>query len=200
MSIGLIVLIGLVALVGIWSVVVFNRLVRGRNGMNNAFAQIDVQIKRRHDLIPNLVNTAKGYLQHERQTLEAVTMARQRASEARTAASAPGRQGRTELLESLDRAEAGLNAALGKFALVVEAYPELKADQTIMQLSEELTSTENRIGFSRQAFNDVVNGYNDLIGQFPDSLVATACGFVAAGQLRSTANASERAPVIVQLS
>ena len=177
MSNGLLVLLGLTALVGIWSVVVFNRLVRSRNQMNNAFAQIDVQLKRRHDLIPNLVNTAKGYLQLERQTLEAVTLARQRAC-----------------------AAAGLNAALGKFALVVEAYPELKADQTIMQLSEELTSTENRISFSRQAFNDAVNSHNDTIGQFPDSLVANACGFTAAGQLRSTANAGERAPVMVHLS
>ena len=200
MSNGLLVLLGLTALVGIWSVVVFNRLVRSRNQMNNAFAQIDVQLKRRHDLIPNLVNTAKGYLQHERQTLEAVTLARQRASDARSAAAAQGARGKAELLESLDRAEAGLNAALGKFALVVEAYPELKADQTIMQLSEELTSTENRISFSRQAFNDAVNSHNDTIGQFPDSLVANACGFTAAGQLRSTANAGERAPVMVHLS
>jgi LemA protein len=224
---GLIVLLGLVAAAIVWSVTVFNHLVRSRNRMNNAYSQIDVQLKRRHDLIPNLVNTARGYLQHERQTLEGVTFARQRASDAREAAagsfgkasrtarsSRPGAQppskfpsegtphssARSELLETLDRAEAGLNAALGKFALVVEAYPELKADQTIMQLSEELTSTENRISFSRQAFNDAVNSYNDTIGQFPDSLVATACGFTSAGQLRSTTRSSERTPVMVQLS
>jgi LemA protein len=111
-----------------------------------------------------------------------------------------GSAGRTELLESLDRAEAGLSSALGKLRLVVEAYPELKADRTVMQLSEELTSTENRIGFSRQAFNDAVNAHNDAIGQFPDSLVATACGFTAAGQLRSTTRAGERAPAMVHLS
>jgi LemA protein len=195
---GLIILLGLFALATGWSVAVFNRLVRSRNRMKNAYAQIDVQLKRRHDLIPNLVNTARGYLQHERQTLEGVTLARQRASDARQAVA--GSQGKVELLEALDRAEAGLNAALGRFALVVEAYPELKADQTIMQLSEELTSTENRIGFSRQAFNDAVNSHNDTIGQFPDSLVANACGFIAAGQLRSTTSAGERAPVMVQLS
>ncbi len=200
MSNGLIVLLGLLAAVAVWAVTVFNRLVRSRNLMRNAFAQIDVQLKRRHDLIPGLVNTARGYLQHERQTLEGVTLARQRASDARSAAAAPARRPNTELLEALDRAEAGLNAALGKFALVVEAYPELKADRTIMQLTEELTSTENRIGFSRQAYNDAVNAYNDAIGVFPASLVATACGFTAAGQLRSTTSAVERAPVAVTLT
>ena len=215
---GLIVLLILVAVAVGWTVTVFNRLVRTRNRMNNAYAQIDVQLKRRHDLVPNLVNTARGYLKHERQTLEGVTLARQRASDARQAVAGSfgkgdsgagassgggasgGSAGKVELLEALDRAEAGLNTALGKFSMVVEAYPELKADQTIMQLSEELTSTENRIGFSRQAFNDSVNLYNDTIGQFPDSLVATACGFTAAGQLRSTTKASERAPVMVNLS
>ena len=218
MSNGLIVLLILVAVAVGWTVTVFNRLVRTRNRMNNAYAQIDVQLKRRHDLVPNLVNTARGYLKHERQTLEGVTLARQRASDARQAVAGSfgkgdsgagansgggasgGGAGKVELLEALDRAEAGLNTALGKFCMVVEAYPELKADQTIMQLSEELTSTENRIGFSRQAFNDSVNLYNDTIGQFPDSLVATACGFTAAGQLRSTTKASERAPVMVNLS
>lgn len=198
MSAGLIAFVALVAAVVGWVVLSFNRLVRLRNRMNNAFAQIDVQLKRRHDLIPNLVNTAKGYLKHERQTLEAVTVARQRASEAREAV-AKGR-GRAELIETLDRAEAGLGAALTKFSLVVEAYPELQADQSIAQLIEELSSTENRIGFSRQAFNDAVNAYNDGIGQFPDSMVATGCGFVAAGHLRATRDAREREPVAVQLS
>ena len=205
MSNGLIALLVLLAVAIGWIVSVFNRLVRSRNRMNNAFAQIDVQLKRRHDLVPNLVNTARGYLQHERQTLEAVAVARQRANDARQAVSGSfekraGGAGRAELLESLDRAEAGLNTALGKFSMVVEAYPELKADQTIMQLTEELTSTENRIGFARQAFNDAVNFHNDTIGQFPDSLVATACGFTPAGHLRSTTKASERAPVMVNLS
>ena len=104
------------------------------------------------------------------------------------------------LLEALDRAESGLASALGKFSAIVEAYPELKADRTIAQLTEELTSTENRIGFSRQAFNDAVNSFNDAIGQFPDSMVATGCGFSRAGHLRSTRNDAERAPVVVQLN
>ncbi|MGE0799043.1 MAG: LemA family protein [Lautropia sp.] len=198
MSTGLMVFSGLLAAVVVWAILVYNRLVRVRNQMSNAFAQIDVQLKRRHDLVPNLVNIARGYLQHERQTLEAVTVARQRAIDARTAAVA-GR-GKAELLESLDRAEAGLATALGRFAMVVEAYPELKADRTIQQLTEELTSTENRIGFSRQAFNDAVNEHNDAIARFPDALVATGCGFVAAGHLRSTANAAERAPIAVELT
>jgi LemA protein len=203
---GLIALLVLVALAAGWTVSVFNRLVRSRNRMNNAFAQIDVQLKRRHDLVPSLVNTARGYLQHERQTLEGVTLARQRASDARQAVAGSFEKGgavstgKFELLEALDRAEAGLNTALGKFSMVVEAYPELKADQSIMQLTEELTSTENRISFARQAYNDAVNTHNDTIGQFPDSLVATASGFAAAGHLRSTTKASERAPVMVNLS
>jgi len=196
---GLIALIFLTALAAGWSVSVFNRLVRSRNRMSNAYAQIDVQLKRRHDLIPNLVSTARGYLRHERRTLEGVTEARLRASEAREAMAGSAGARRVELLESLDRAEAGLNAAIAKLRLVVEAYPELKADRTIMQLSEELTSTENRIGFSRQAFNDAVTSHNDAIGQFPDSLVATACGFTVAGQLRCTTRAGERAPAMVHL-
>jgi len=198
---GLIVLVVLIALAAGWSVSIFNRLVRSRNRMNNAYSQIDVQLKRRHDLVPNLVSTARGYLHHERQTLEGVTLARQRASDARQAvAGSGGRAEGLELMEALDRAESGLNSALARFALVVEAYPDLKADQTIMQLNEALISTENRIGFSRQAFNDAVNAHNDAIGQFPDSLVANGCGFVMAGQLRSTARAAERPPVMVNLS
>ncbi len=201
MSYSLLVFLGGLAAVVVWAILVYNRLVLRRNEMDNAFAQIDVQLKRRHDLVPNLVNTARGYLQHERQTLEAITVARGRASQAREAASAASQGGgRPELLEALDRAESGLASARGTFSVIVEAYPELKADGTIAQLTEELTSTENRIGFSRQAFNDVVNRYNDSIGQFPDSLVAGAFGFARAGFLRSTRSAVEREPVVVQLT
>lgn len=184
--------------VGLWAIAIYNGLVRQRNFMRNAFSQIDVQLKRRHDLIPTLVETARGYLKHERQTLEAVTLARQRASEAREAAVTG--HGKVDLIERLDRAEAGLAGALGKFSLVVEAYPELKADKQIASLSEELASTENRISFSRQAFNDSVNGYNDAISQFPASLVAGAFGFETAGHLRSTRSERERQPVAVNLT
>ena len=195
LSIGVIVAILVIVL---WAVAIYNRLVRLRNQTRNAFSQIDVQLKRRHDLVPNLVETARGYLKHERQTLEAVTLARQRASEAREAAAAS--HGKAELIERLDRAEAGLASALGKFSLVVEAYPELKADKTIASLTDELSSTENRISFSRQAFNDSVNTYNDGIGQFPSNLVAGAFGFETAGHLRSTRSEHERQPVAVNLS
>lgn len=186
------------ALIVSWAIFAFNRMVRLRNRMNNAYSQIDVQMKRRHDLIPALVDTAKGYLKHERQTLEAVTLARQRACDARAAAS--GARGKAEAIETLDRAESGLSSALSRFSLVIEAYPELQADRSVMQLAEELASTENRIGFSRQAFNDAVNAYNDGIGQFPGSMIATACGFTQAGHLRATRRAEEREPVAVQLS
>ena len=192
---GFLVLIGAV---GLWAIAIYNGLVRQRNFMRNAFSQIDVQLKRRHDLVPSLVETARGYLKHERQTLEAVTLARQRASEAREAAAAG--HGKADLIERLDRAEAGLAGALGKFSLVVEAYPELKADKQIASLSEELGSTENRISFSRQAFNDAVNQYNDAIGQFPANFVAGAFGFETAGHLRSTRSERERQPVAVNLS
>ncbi len=198
MGLGLVVFLALVAAALVWAVGVYNRLVRLRNQVANALSQIDVQLKRRHDLVPALVDTARGYLKHERQTLEAVTLARQRASEAREAALSS--RGKTDLIERLDRAEAGLAGALSKFSLVVEAYPELQADEAITRLSEELSSTENRIGFSRQAFNDAVNQYNDGIGAFPSSLVATAFGFVAAGHLRATRTDKERQPVAVELS
>ena len=198
MSSGFIVVSVVVALAVSWAVFAFNRMVRLRNRMNNAYSQIDVQMKRRHDLIPALVDTAKGYLKHERQTLEAVTLARQRASDAREAA--VGGRGIAGAIETLDRAESGLNSALARFSLVIEAYPELQADRSVMQLAEELASTENRIGFSRQAFNDAVNGYNDGIGQFPASMIATACGFTQAGHLRATRKREEREPVAVQLS
>lgn len=198
MSSSVIFLSVVVAGIVVWAYTTYNRLIRLRNQMRNAFSQIDVQLKRRHDLIPTLVETARGYLKHERQTLEAVTLARQRASEAREAAAAGS--GKADLIERLDRAEAGLAGALGKFSLVVEAYPQLQADKTIASLTEELTTTENRIGFSRQAFNDSVNGYNDGIEQFPGNLIASAFGFEQAGHLRSTRSEKERQPVAVNLT
>jgi LemA protein len=149
---------------------VFNRLVALRNRYKNAFSQIDVQLKRRYDLIPNLVETAKGYMKHERETLEAVIAARnQAASAGQQAAASPGDPG---AMKSLMGAEAALTGSLGRLFALMENYPDLKANQNMLALQEELTSTENKIAFSRQAYNDAVMHYNTRRESFPDTLVA----------------------------
>jgi LemA protein len=164
-----------VVIVGLWAVGIYNGLVALRNRFKNAFAQIDVQLKRRYDLIPNLVETAKGYLKHERETLEAVIKARNiAASAAQTAAANPAD---SAAVGSLLTAEAGLGGALSRLMVVSEAYPELKANQNMMQLTEELTSTENKISFARQAYNDSVMAYNTKRETFPAVLLAGALGF-----------------------
>lgn len=156
----------------------YNRLVALRNRFKNAFAQIDVQLTRRYDLIPNLVETAKGYLKHERETLEAVISARNQAlGAAKRAASRPDDPG---AIQGLTGAEGILSGALGKLFALVESYPDLKANQNMMQLSEELSSTENRIAFARQAFNDAVMQYNTDRESFPDNIIANNFGFKAA--------------------
>ena len=156
----------------------YNGLVRARNGYRNAFAQIDVQLIRRHDLIPNLVETAKGYIKHERETLEAVVKARTAAVSAQAAAAgAPGEPG---AMGQLSGAENVLTQALGRLFALAEAYPDLKANQNMMQLSEELTSTENRVAFARQAYNDTVMAYNNRREVFPSSLIARTFGFTQA--------------------
>ena len=178
-----------------WVGAVYNRLVGLRNRWRNGFAQIDVQLKRRHDLVPNLVETAKGYLAHERGTLEAVVQARAAAVGARDAAA--GSPGDARAMQGLAGAEAELGGALGRLMAVVEAYPELKADETMARLAEELSSTENRIAFARQAYNDDVTAYNVGVERFPDNLVASAFGFVRVEQLASTVSKAERqAPVV----
>ncbi|MBV8742289.1 MAG: LemA family protein, partial [Sinobacteraceae bacterium] len=159
----------------------YNRLVTARNGFKNAFAQIDVQLTRRYDLIPNLVETAKGYLKHERETLEAVIQARNAAyAGLKSAASDPGN---AAAVQQLSGADAQLGGALGRLLAVAEAYPDLKANQTMMQLSEELTSTENKVAFARQAYNDAVMSYNNAREVFPSSLVANMFGFQPAQPL-----------------
>jgi LemA protein len=156
--------------IALFFVSIYNRLVGGRNAYKNAFAQIDVQLTRRHDLIPNLVETAKGYIKHERETLEAVIAARNSAvSGLKRAAANPGDPASVQQLAG---AEAQLNGALGRLFAVAEAYPDLKANQNMMQLSEELTSTENKVAFARQAFNDAVMSYNNQREMFPNSIVA----------------------------
>jgi LemA protein len=172
---GILVAVAVVVLLLLWVVGLYNGLVTLRNRFKNAFAQIDVQLKRRYDLIPNLVETAKGYLRHERETLEAVVAARNRAVTAeQTAAANPGDPA---AMRQLAAAEAGLTAGLGRFFALAESYPDLKANQTMAQLMEELTSTENRIAFARQAYNDAVMQYNTKRETFPSVLLAGPLGF-----------------------
>jgi LemA protein len=193
---GLIVLIVLIAAVVFWGGAAYNRLVGQRNEFKNAFAQIDVQLKRRYDLIPNLVETAKKYIAHERETLEAVVAARNSAVSAHAAAvSDPAN---AEAMRKLAAAEGGLSGALGRLFAVAEAYPDLKANQTMMQLTEELTSTENRIAFARQAFNDAVMTYNNAVQQFPSKFIAGAFSFQTAELLKATESDEERKAVKVQ--
>jgi len=178
MAIGLIiVVVVLVALLGLFGFVIggYNKLVTLRNRYKNAYAQIDVQLKRRYDLIPNLVETAKGYIKHERETLEAVTQARNIAYAAAKAAAA--NPGDASAMKSLGSAETGLAGTLSRLMMVSESYPDLKANQNMMQLSEELTSTENKISFARQAYNDSVMGYNTDREVFPSNLIAGMFNF-----------------------
>jgi LemA protein len=174
--------LGILALIvvvfALWAAGIYNRLVTLRNRFKNAFAQIDVQLKRRYDLIPNLVETAKGYLKHERETLEAVIKARNVAyAAAQTAAANPADAG---AMKGLVSAETGLTGALSRLMVVSEQYPELKANQNMMQLTEELTSTENKIAFARQAYNDSVMTYNNAREVFPNVIFAGMFGFQSA--------------------
>ncbi len=162
-----------------------------------AWGDVEATYQRRADLIPNLVSATRAYLAHERQTLEAVIAARQRASDASDAARAHPRHQPT--LDALDAAELALASPLSRLMALVEQYPKLQADETVHRLTEELRSTENRIGFSRQAFNDQVTSYNTAIESFPASLVATLCGFRRSSTLRATASAQERQPIPVAL-
>jgi LemA protein len=188
------ILIVVVLVIIVWAVGIFNRLVKLRNRFQNAFAQIEVQLKRRYDLIPNLVETAKGYLKHERETLEAVINARnQAASAGQTAAANPGDP---DAMRGLMGAESLLTGALGKFFALAEAYPDLKANQNMMQLSEELTSTENKVSFARQAYNDAVMNYNIRCETFPDMIIANVTGFNAAELFEIEAPEQREAPKV----
>lgn len=174
MSTTLIVVLVILAALLFYIVGIYNQLVSLKNRFLNAFAQIEVQLKRRHDLIPNLVETAKGYMAHERETLEAVISARNAAAAGLKAAAAE--PGAKAAMDQLGGAEGMLTSALGRLNVVMEAYPDLKANQNMMQLSEELTSTENRVAFSRQAYNDAVMTYNTYRQSFPQVLLATSFG------------------------
>ncbi|MFZ5521584.1 MAG: LemA family protein [Pseudomonadota bacterium] len=195
MSTPQIIALAVVALAIFWAIGAYNRLVRLRNAIGNAYAQIDVQLKRRHDLIPNIVEVARRYLQHEQETLERVSAARNQARAAADIARAqPTAAG---ALGGLALAEGVLDGAMGKLMAVVEAYPELKADEQMRELSEELTSTENKVAFARQLFNDAVLDYNNAAQQVPTNIVAAIGGFREAAMLKATQSPAEREPVRV---
>lgn len=170
-----IVLFLIVAVLILWVIGIYNKLVKFRERCKNAFSQIDVQLKRRHDLIPNLVETAKGYMAHEKDTLEAVLQAR--ASATRAQINVDGDPTKAAAMKELAQSEGMLTGALGRLMAVAEAYPDLKANQNMMQLTEELTTTENKVAFSRQAYNDSVLGYNEYKQTFPPVIFANMFGF-----------------------
>ncbi len=190
-----IILLAIVLLLVFWAVGAYNRLVSLRNQFKNSFAQIDVQLKRRYDLIPNLVETAKAYIKHERETLEAVIAARNQAVSATAKVAADPTD--AAAVQKMGAAEGALSSTLGKMFALSEAYPDLKANQNMMQLTEELTSTENRIAFSRQAYNDGVMEYNTSLEQFPGSIIANLYAFKAAEMLQATETPEERKAVKV---
>lgn len=191
----LIIVLAVIAVIVFWTIGVYNRLVSLRNRFKNAFAQIDVQLKRRYDLIPNLVEVAKGYMKHERETLESVIAARNQAVSASSKVGLDPADAAS--VQQLSAAEGTLTASLGKMFALSEAYPDLKANENMIQLTKELTSTENKIAFARQAYNDGVMQYNTGIEQFPGSLIANNFGFKAAELLQATESAEERKAVKV---
>lgn len=186
------IIVGLLLLFIVWPVRVYNNLVKLKNRFQNAFAQIDVQLKRRYDLIPNLVETAKGYMEHEQETLENVIKARNQAQQAEEKASQNPDD--AQAMRELSGSEQQLGGALGNFFALSESYPDLKADQNMRQLSEELTSTENRIAYARQAFNDAVMNYNTAREQFPNNLIAGAFNFEEAELFEVESEETREAP------
>jgi LemA protein len=189
----LLVILGIVLLLVFWLIAVYNGLVVSRNRFKNAFAQIDVQLKRRYDLIPNLVEAVKGYMSHERETLEAVIKARNSAFAASQKAAAD--PSNAIAVKELNQAEGQLGGALGRLFALSEAYPDLKANQNMLALQEELTSTENKISFARQAFNDSATAYNNQRQVFPAVLVANMMGFAPA-ELLQAEEAAREAPKV----
>ena len=194
---GLIIVLAIIAALALFAIGIYNGLIAARNAYKNAFAQIDVQLTRRHDLIPNLVETAKGYMKHKRETLDAVIQARNSAMSGLSAAKS--NPGDAAAMQQLAGAENALTQTLGRLFALSEAYPDLKANQNMMQLSEELTSTENKVAFARQAYTDAVMGYNTRREIFPNSIIANMFAFQAA-QLLEIEAPEKREPVKVSFT
>jgi len=192
--ISFLVFLGVIAAIVFWIIGIYNRLVNERNRVRNAFAQIDVQLTRRYDLIPNLVEAVKGYMKHERETLEAVIQARNTAVSSLDAAKAD--PANAEAMKKLGASEGALGSALGRLFALSEAYPDLKANQNMMQFQEELASTENKVAFSRQAFNDAVLGYNNTAENFPNTVIAGFFSFKLASFLEIEAEEMRDAPEV----
>jgi len=188
------IFLAIIAAIVMWGVGIYNRLVNERNRVKNAFAQIDVQLTRRYDLIPNLIEAVKGYMKHERETLEAVITARNAASSSLDAAKAD--PANALAIKELGASEGALTSALGRLFALSESYPELKANQNMMQFQEELTSTENKVAFSRQAFNDTVLQYNNSAQNFPNNLIAGFFSFALASFLEIDSEEKREVPEV----
>ena len=188
------IILGIVLLLAVWGVSSYNKLVTLQNRYENAYSQIDVQLKRRYDLIPNLVETAKGYMSHERETLEAVISARNQAVQA--SSEAAQKPGDPEAMEHLNGAEGELTGALGRLLMIQENYPDLKADRSMSELNEELRTTENRVAFARQSYNDAVTSYNTKRESFPASLMASSFNFNQADLFEVEIAEERQAPTV----
>ena len=188
------IFLGIIAAIVFWAIGIYNRLINERNRVRNAFAQIDVQLTRRHDLVPNLVEAVKGYMKHERETLEAVIKARNTAVAALDAAKAD--PANAAAIKELGASEGALGSILGRLFALSEAYPDLKASENMMQFQEELASTENKVAFSRQAFNDAVMGYNNTAENFPNNVIANMFSFELASFLEIESEEKREVPEV----